>query len=58
MGNILVKIHSGRAYIKIVNTQDTESQDKRIVALKVELKELDKITTNRLENSSSCDKDI
>jgi len=55
MGNILVKIHSGRAYIKIVNTQDT---DKRIVAPKVKLKELDKITTNRLENSSSCNKDI
>jgi len=48
-----VKNYSGRAYIKIINTQDT---DERIVALEVE--RLDEIATSRLKNSSSCDKNV
>jgi len=54
-GNALVKNRSGKAYIKIVNTRDT---DERIIASKVELEKLDKIATTRLKNSSLCDKDV
>jgi len=32
--------------------------DERIVTPEVELKELDKIASSRLKNSSSCDKDV
>jgi len=39
-GNALVKNRGGKAYIKIINTRDT---DERIVAPEVELKQLDKI---------------
>jgi len=51
----LVKNRSGSAYIKIINTRDI---DKRIVALEIELEELDKIATSHLKNSSPCDKDV
>jgi len=54
-GNALVKNRDGRAYIKIINTRDT---DERIVASEVELEELDKIVISRLKNSSPYDKDI
>jgi len=54
-GNALVKNRDGKAYIKIINTRDT---DERIVAPEIELEELDKIATSRLKNSSPCDKDI
>jgi len=39
-----MKNHDGKAYIKIINTRDT---DERIIASEVKLKELDKIATSR-----------
>jgi len=49
-----MKNRDRRAYIKIINTRDTE----KIVVLEVELEELDKIATSRLKNFNSCDKDV
>jgi len=54
-GNALVKNHSGRAYIKIINTRDI---DERIIALEVELEELDKIATSRSKKPSSRDRNV
>jgi len=52
-GNALVKNHEGRAYIKIINTRDT---DERIIAPEVELEELDNIATSRSGKPSPRDR--
>jgi len=54
-GNVLVKNHGGRAYIEIINTQDT---DERIIAPEVELEELDNIITSRPRKSSPRDRNV
>jgi len=52
-GNALVKNHEGRAYIKIINSRDT---DERIITPEVELEELDNIATSRPGKPSPRDR--
>jgi len=51
----LVKNHGGRAYIKIINTRDN---DERIIALEVELEELDNIVASRSKKPSPRDRNV
>jgi len=53
--NALVKNHGGRAYIKIINTRDT---DEGIIASEVELEKLDNIAVSRSKKPSPGDRNV